>query len=109
MKADVGSLLFIQDKIDSNKKRPHICIHVFTNDAGIPYNWLVLPITSIDTVGKGNLVEVKHRKLKSTSYAKLNNIISIPWNDNIEVAKVNFAKKYAREVTSRLACCLTEN
>lgn len=108
MKADIGSLLFIEDKHDNNKKRPHICIHVFTNKAGVPYNWLILPITSNNTVGENNLIEVKHRKLNSISFAKINNIKTIPWSDDIEVARMGFAKKYVAAIVEKINCCLTD-
>lgn len=104
MKADIGSLLFIKDKIDESKKRPFVCVHIFSNNAGVPYNWLILPITSKDSVGKDNLVEISHAKLGSTkSYAKLNNMTSIPWDDEIEVSKRKFAKKHIRSVQDRLS------
>lgn len=102
MKAEVGSLLFIKDKNDSSKKRPYICLHVFTNRAGVPYDWLVVPITSTDSVGNENLVEVAHPKLSVPSYAKLNNIESISWNDEIEIAKKKFDAIYVRDVTEKL-------
>ncbi len=103
MKGKAGSLFFIKDKNDATKKRPYMCIHVFTNTAGIPYNWLVVPITSIDTVGSDNLVEVAHDKLSCKSYAKLNNIESISWNSKeIEVAKKLFTQQYVRDVTDKL-------
>ncbi len=109
MKAEIGSLLFIQDKNDPSKKRPHICIHVFTNTEGVPYNWLLLPITSTTVVGKDNLVEVKHQKLHSSSYAKLNNIESVAWSDGIEVSKRKFAKRYVDVCRTRLQGCFTNN
>lgn len=105
MKAEIGSLLFIQDKNDTSKKRPHICIHVFTNRAGVPYNWLLLPITSKTMVGTDNLIEVKHQKLHSISYAKLNNIESVSWSDDIEISKRKFAKKYVDQCRTRLQGC----
>ena len=103
MKAEVGSLLFIKDKNDENKKRPCMCIHVFTNNANVPYNWLIVPITSTNKVGSDNLVEVTHIKLCSEkSYAKLNNIESISWNDEIEIAKKKFSAESVRDVTNKL-------
>jgi mRNA-degrading endonuclease toxin of MazEF toxin-antitoxin module len=102
MKAEVGNLLFIKDKNDISKKRPYICIHVFTNKAGIPYDWLIVPITSTDRVGIENLVQVTHSKLAVKSYAKLNNIESISWNDEIEVAKTKFNAQYVKDVTDKL-------
>ena len=91
MNADVGNLLFILDK-DTGKKRPHVCIHVFTNNAGVKYDWLVLPITSAGTVGNRNLVCIKHKKLKKLSFAKLNNLTTIKADESIEIAeeKVDF-------------------
>lgn len=103
VKADEGALLFIEDKLDATKKRPYICMHVFKNKAGVPYNWLVLPITSKDSVGKENLVEVKHDKLgKSISYAKLNNLECISWNEKIEIAAKKFADTYMKTVRDKL-------
>lgn len=103
MKAEVGSLLFLKDRNDENKKRPCMCIHVFSNNAGVPYNWLIVPITSTNTVGTDNLVEVQHGKLCSVvSYAKLSNIESISWNDEIEVAKAKFLPQSVKDVTDKL-------
>lgn len=104
MKADVGALLFIEDKLDATKKRPCMCVHVFKNTVGIPYNWLVVPITSKDSVGKDNLVAVEHKKLSnSVSYAKINNLESIAWNDEkIEVATVKFDTVYTQGVKDKL-------
>jgi mRNA-degrading endonuclease toxin of MazEF toxin-antitoxin module len=108
MKAEVGSLLFIEDKKDSSKKRPYICIHVFTNKAGVPYDWLIVPITSTDKVGTENLVEVEHNKLCCKSYAKINNIESISWNEKIEVAKKKFLAQYVKDVTDKLGNILKQ-
>lgn len=102
MKAEVGSLLFIEDKNDPIKKRPCMCIHIFKNTAGIPYNWLIVPITSTDKVGSDNLVEVQHCKLSARSYAKLNNIESISSNDKIEVARRKFEPQCVKDVTDKL-------
>ncbi len=102
MKAKVGSLLFIKDKNNATKKRPFMCIHVFTNTAGVPYDWLVVPITSKECVGTNNLVEVGHTKLSAKSYAKINNIESISWNDEIEVANEKVMPRYVKEVTDKL-------
>lgn len=101
MNANVGSLLFIADPL-SGKKRPHICIGVFTNNAGVKYDWLVLPITSVDTVGSNNLIPVKHRKLKKNSYAKINNIKTITADADIEIADELFDKEYIELIKIRL-------
>lgn len=101
MQADVGSLLFIPDPMNG-KKRPHMCVSVFRNEGGVPYNWLVVPITSAVTVGVHNLVEVSHPKLSKHSYAKLNNLTSIIGNSNIEVAKKQFTNDYLLKVAVRI-------
>lgn len=101
MNADVGSLLFIKDK-DTKKRRPHICVGVFTNRAGVRYDWLVLPITSTDTVGDANLVPVSHRKLKKNSFAKLNNIKTIKADEEIEVATDLFSEECINLIKIRL-------
>ena len=101
MRADTGSLLFIPDP-KNGKKRPHICISVFRNLAGVPYDWMVVPITSTVTVGLNNLVEVNHPKLNLPSYAKLNNITCIKSNSAIEVAKVQFAEENLRNIAVRI-------
>ena len=101
MKADVGSLLFIPDRKNC-KKRPHICISVFRNLAGVPYDWMVVPITSTVTVGMENLVEVKHPKLSLQSYAKLNNITCIKSNKEIEVSKITFSEDYLTTIAVRI-------
>ena len=108
-KAEIGSLLFIKDKNDTTKKRPYICIHIFTNKVGVPYDWLIVPITSTDNVGLDNLVEVEHNKLYCKSYAKINNIESISWNDDIEVAKKRFNNKCIRDIQSKLREVLTHD
>jgi mRNA-degrading endonuclease toxin of MazEF toxin-antitoxin module len=109
MKADIGSLLFIKET-NSAKKRPYMCVYVFKNTAGVPYDWLVVPITSTDSVGMTNLIPVKHAKLNSIeSYAKLNNIRSISWSDEIEVAKVKFDSSYVRDVSVKLGNILRTN
>lgn len=102
MKAVTGSLLFIQDKKQTAKKRPYMCIHVFTNEAGVPYDWLIVPITSTDTVGQSNLVEVRHKKLTLRSYAKISGVESISWSDEIQVAKHKFGDKELRDVQEKL-------
>lgn len=103
MKAEVGSLLFIKDKNDETKRRPYMCVYVFTNNAGVPYDWLIIPITSTNKVGMDNLVEVSHRKLCCKSYAKINNIESISWNEEIEVSKQKFGKKHVKDVIQKLS------
>lgn len=102
MKADVGSLLFIEDKNNKSKRRPFICVYVFKNKAGIPYDWLIIPITSTRTVGDDNLVRVEHKKLCLESYAKISNIESISWRDEIEVAKQKFDDHYVKDITKKL-------
>jgi hypothetical protein len=102
MKAVVGSLLFIKDKLDETKQRPYICMHVFSNNAGIAYNWLVMPITSNDSVGTDNLVEVTHRKLTSKSWVKINNLQTIAWSDEIEVQGRKFRKQYIKDVRAKV-------
>lgn len=102
MKASIGSLLFIADKNDKIKKRPFICMYVFTNNAGVPYDWLVIPITSTTSVGDDNLVEVTHPKLGLKSYAKINNIESISWSKKIEVAKCKFDDENVGDVMRKL-------
>lgn len=102
MKAVVGSLLFIEDKNDAAKKRPYMCIYVFRNEAGVPYDWLIVPITSTDTASKKYLVPVGHVKLNMRSYAKISNIESISWNKKIEVAKKLFEPQYVKDVQEKL-------
>lgn len=101
MNADVGSLLFILDK-DTGKKRPHVCIHVFKNNAGVKYDWLVLPITSTGTVGNKNLVAIKHKKLKKESFAKLNNLLTIKADDSIEIAEETVSLENIESIRCRL-------
>lgn len=108
-KADVGSLLFMKDELDAEKTRPFICVHVFSNEAGVPYDWLVMPITSNDGVGSENLVEVKHEKLASVSYAKLNNMKCISWSDKIELSSKKFKKQYVKDILSKLKKILSDS
>ena len=85
--AEEGNLIFIQE---GEKRRPYICVKVYRNKAGIPYNWLVLPITSSMSVGNENLYQIKHPKLHKTSFVKINNIKTIAWDENYEVKnKIN--------------------
>lgn len=102
MKGEIGSLIFIKDEHDSEKRRPHICVAVFKNNAGVPYNWWVIPITSKSTIGIDNLVEVKHQKLKMVSYAKINDLHSIKWEESYETSKKKFAKKYTMEIINKI-------
>lgn len=85
--ATEGNLIFIQE---GDKRRPYICIKVFRNKAGIPYNWLVLPITSSTSVGTSNLFFIEHPKLHKKSYVKINNIQTIKWDEKYEIkSKIN--------------------
>jgi hypothetical protein len=102
MSAEIGSLLFIKDTNDATKKRPFMCIYVYRNKAGIPYDWLVIPISSKSVVNEDYLVTIEHPKLNKVSYAKLNNINSISWSKEIEVAKLKFDNKYVRDVQERI-------
>jgi len=102
MSAEIGSLLFIEDPNDATKKRPFMCIRVFRNSANIPYDWLLVPITSQSVIKSNYLVEILHPKLKKVSYAKLNNITSISWQKEISVAKLKFDDKYVRDVQEKI-------
>ena len=102
MSAEIGSLLFIKDTNDATKKRPFMCIRVFRNNANIAYDWLVVPITTKDVIKASYLVKIQHPKLNQISYAKLNNITSISWNKEIEVAKIKFEDKYVKDVQERI-------
>lgn len=82
--ATEGNLIFIPE---GDKRRPYICVKVFRNNAGIPYNWLVLPITSSTSVGFSNLFPIEHTKLHKKSYVKLNNIQTIKWDEKYEIKK----------------------
>ena len=85
--AEEGNLIFIQE---GEKRRPYICVKVYRNKAGIPYNWLVLPITSSTSVGEENLCPIEHPKLHKTSFVKINNIQTIVWDERYEVkSKIN--------------------
>lgn len=82
---------------EDEKKRPYICILVFTNDANIAYNYLVIPITSKKTIGMKNLVRIKNVNLKSPSYAKLSNIKSIRADSEYEKTS-KISKKYYKKI-----------
>lgn len=87
LNAEEGNLIFIQE---GDKRRPYVCVKVYRNKAGIPYNWLVLPITSSKSVGSENLYPIDHPKLHKESFVKINNIQTIPWDDQYEVkSKIN--------------------
>lgn len=102
MSAEVGSLLFITDINDKTKKRPFMCIRVFRNNANIPYDWLVVPISSKSVMREEHRVQLTHPKLNQVSYAKLNNITSISWQKEIEVAEVKFSDKQVRDVQEKI-------
>jgi len=102
MSAEVGSLLFIKDTNDATKKRPYMCIRVFRNNANIAYDWLVVPITSKKVIREEYLVSIAHPKLNQVSYAKVNNITSISWSNEIEVAKLKFDEQYVRDVQEKI-------
>lgn len=101
-KINVGSLLYIADA--SGKNRPHICVMGFKNEAGVVYDWLVIPITSLTTVGNDNLVEIEHHKLKKPSFAKINNMFTLSETDteNCEVSPKKFAKDMIERVIDKL-------
>lgn len=80
--ASEGNIIFIQE---GDKRRPHICVKVFKNKAGVPYNWLVLPITGSTSVGHDNLFQIEHPKLHKKSYVKINNIQTIRWDNDYEI------------------------
>ena len=101
MNATAGSLIYITDPKDG-KKRPHMCICVFTNNAGIKYDWLVVPITSTTTIGANNLVKVEHPKLKIPSYAKINNVRTVTTEDSFDVSTILFDEVFLKEVTTKL-------
>lgn len=85
--AEEGNIIFIQEGV---KRRPYVCVKVFKNKAGVPYNWLVLPITSTTSVGHENLFPIEHPKLHKKSYVKINNIQTIKWDDKYEIkSKIN--------------------
>lgn len=85
--AEEGSLIFVQE---GSKRRPYVCVKVFRNRAGVPYNWLVLPITSSISVGHENLFPIEHPKLHKKSYVKINNIQTIKWDERYEIKnKIN--------------------
>lgn len=107
MKAESGSLIFIKDEHDPLKRRPFICVHVFTNNAKVPYNWWVIPITSKNTIGLDNLVEIKHQRLSTISWAKINDLHSIKWNDDYEIAQRKFAKRYIKDVKDKIVALLS--
>ena len=100
------SLIFLKNTIDQ-KRRPYICIAVFKNNAGVHYNYLVVPLTTKTTIGLSNLVLVKHHKLKQESYAKLCNIVTISADDIEEIhGKLNI--RYFRKITSKLKSIIYE-
>lgn len=101
MNAEVGNLLFITDE-ETGKRRPNICIKVFTNSAGIRYDWLIVPITSQPTMGDENLIEVRHPKLKKNSFAKINNIKTIRAGKGIGVSPVPFEEEYVQLVKEKI-------
>ncbi len=85
--AEEGNLIFIQE---GTKRRPYVCVKVYKNKAGVPYNWLILPITSSESVGKRNLYPISHPKLHKESFVKINNIRTVAWDDKFEVkSKIN--------------------
>lgn len=102
MKAEIGSLLFMQDKYNATKKRPYICVQVCRNNAGVIYNWLLVPITSKNIVGTDYLTEVRHPRLSLRSYAKISNIESVSWKNEMNVATEKFEQQYVRDVQRKL-------
>ena len=94
------SLIYLKNSLDQ-KKRPHICIAVFKNNAGIPYNYMVIPLTTKKTVGFQNLVFVRHNKLKQDSYAKICNIFTVNADEICEIhGKISI--RYYKRITSKL-------
>lgn len=97
--AEAGDLIFIKSK---EKARPYLCIKTYTNNAGIIYNWLVLPITSKFIIGHDNLYPIEHEKLNKRSYVKLNNIQTISWHNSYEVKKNKIKKQTLDNIISKI-------
>ena len=57
-----------------------------------------------------NLVEVTHVKLATLSYAKINNLESISWDDEkIELATRKFKKQHIKDVSDKLGSIFNTN
>lgn len=108
--AKEGNLIFIEES--DGKRRPFLCVKVYKNKAGVPYNWLVVPITSSNSVGITNLYPIKHPKLHKKSYVKINNIQTIIWDDKYEVkSKINkqTLDKIINKICKSLEICSKKN
>ena len=93
---DQGSILF---KMDHGKIRPFLCIHVYKNQSGIAYDYLIAPITTSVTVGLKNLVHINDTEKIKCSYVKINNIQTI---HNFELNNIRISKNKLDEESTRL-------
>lgn len=100
----LNALLYKQDNNDATKQRPYLCVTAFPNNAGVLYNYLLIPITSVKTVGDKNLVSITHRKLKKDSYCKLNNMFTVNANEMCmyECVREKFEEKVVKKVLNSL-------
>lgn len=108
VKSFTGKLLYKREELledaEKNKRRPYMCINVFSNNAGVPYDYLLAPITSTKTVGNKNLVKIDHPKLKKDSYCKLNNIFIVPAEQmsNYDASEILFDEDIINSVVDKL-------
>lgn len=97
---EVGTIIF---KYDRGKVRPFVCIHMYTNNAGVIYDYLIAPITSSNKLGNDNLIRIDHEILKK-SYVKINNIQTISEDslDGIKISKFKLDKENVRCVIIKI-------
>lgn len=63
------------------RSRPHLIIKIFTNNAGVKYDAMIIPISSKKVIGGSNVIEFSHKKLKFTpSYLKVINLTTVKLN-----------------------------
>lgn len=93
-----GDCVFVPRLINGKSKRvAHLIIYV-AYVAGVPYNWIGIPITSKTTVKAHNLIEVKHPKFKIKSYAKIIDPYTFVFDKTMEKSKVPFDKEVYEKV-----------
>ena len=115
VKGFTGKLLYKREELledaEKPKRRPYMSITVFYNNAGVPYDYLLVPITSVKTVGSKNLVKIDHPKLKKDSYCKLNNLFIVPAVDIVkyDICDVPFEDHIIDAVTDKLRELIKSN
>jgi len=97
----IGSVFF---KSDHGKVRPYVCLHIYKNKVGIPYDYMIAPITTSTAVGIKNLVHINDTEKTKKSYVKINNIQTIQSSElnDIEISRIKLDSKSTRLIILKI-------